>query len=164
MNQLPPNQTHETATKPEAFVVTSSQCPVESIEVLCQQLMESARDPASTAIAAEFTRGYQELTQSQRARFMSCLKSKFGVEPEAIHQAAEKYKNDPCFRNQQDLAKVVEAPRQKLFRCINTAPDGLKTLVQMRQDLLEFDLPIRLALRAVEEDLKHLLQLSLIHI
>ena len=158
MNQLPPNQTHESAARPEAFVVSNSQCPVESLELLCQQLMESARDPASTAIAAEFTTSYHELTQSQRARFMSCLKSKFGVVPEAIHQAAEKYKNDPCFRNQQDLAKVVEAPRQKLFRCINTAPEGLKTLVQMRQDLLEFDLPIRLALRAVEEDLKHLLQ------
>ena len=120
--------------------------------------MKAYRDPTATAIATEVTQAYRDLDQSNRARFMTCLNSNYDVSSDAIISAADNYKNDPCFRNHQILARVVEAPRQKLFRCINMAPDGLRTLVLMRQDLLEFDLPIRIPLRAVEEDLKHLLQ------
>ena len=161
MNQTPSNQSNKPASiVPSKAVVVpdSDSLATAALEELCSQLIKSHRDPASAAIATEFTQGYRNLTQSQRVRFMTFLNREYAVDPEAIHEAAQAYKDDPCFRNQQTLARVVEAPRQKLFRCINSGNDGLQTLVMMRQDLLEFDLPIRIALCAVEEDLKHLLQ------
>ena len=53
------------------------------------------------------------------------------------------------------LVKAVEAPRIKLFRRINMAPDGTATLVSMRGQLIRslLDNP---ALSAVDQDLKHL--------
>lgn len=137
---------------------TNDDCPLGAIKALCIQLMRAHRDPASIALATDITEAYAQLSSSQRVEFMMMLKNDFAVDPAAIIQAAKDYESDPNFKNQQSLARVIEAPRQKLFRCINTASDGLQTLIRMRQDLLGFSLPIRNTLRAVEEDLKHLLQ------
>ncbi|MEZ5572517.1 MAG: malonyl-CoA decarboxylase [Halioglobus sp.] len=50
---------------------------------------------------------------------------------------------------------AVEAPRQKLFRRINMAPEGTRTLVGMRGHLLQM-LRANPELRGVDSDLKHL--------
>ena len=57
--------------------------------------------------------------------------------------------------NLRAINRATEAPRLKLFRRINTAPDGTRTLVQMRGHLLEL-LPANPDLRGVDSDLKHL--------
>ena len=144
----------------DAVVLPDSEANEKVIELndLCRHLMKIHRDPASTAVATQITEMYGDLGRSDRAKFMSLLNRDYDVDTEAIVGAAKSYESDPTFKNLQSLAKLVETPRQKLFSCINAAPDGLQTLVRMRQDLLELDLPIRIALSPVEEDLKSLLQ------
>lgn len=156
MNHIPSHQSDFTTDK-KAIVVPESNAQIEDLDDLCRHLMKTNRDPSSIAIASEVTEAYQNLNLSDRCLFMTHLNRDYDVNSVAISSAASNYQDDPTFKNLQSLAKLVETPRQKLFSCINAAPDGLETLVRMRQDLLEFDLPIRIALGPVEEDLKSLL-------
>ena len=160
MNQPRTNQSIGPAGIPAAETMTlpDPNAKIKQLDDLCRHLMKVHRDPASTALASEITESYHELNHSERVRFMTCLSTNYDVQPEAIIGAAKNYEASPTFANLQALNRLVETPRQRLFRCINTAPNGLETLVRMRQDLLEFELPIRIALGPVEEDLKHLLQ------
>lgn len=158
MSRPPSQSSGLTAVSAKATVLRESSPTVVELDDLCRHLMKIHRDPASTAVASQITEAYRELSSADRCMFMTHLNSDYDVDSETIVAAAGKYESDPTFKNLQSLAKLVETPRQKLFRCINAAPDGLQTLVRMRQDLLELDLPIRIALGPVEEDLKSLLQ------
>lgn len=131
---------------------------VATMDGLCRRLMKFRHDPSAIRIASEITEAYSELSQRGRLQFLIKLNDEYDVNSGAIIQAAKQYEQDPGFRNHQILTRVVEAPRQQLFRAINIAEDGLQTLIRMRQDLLQFDVPVRIGLAAVENDLKHLLQ------
>jgi malonyl-CoA decarboxylase len=87
--------------------------------------------------------------------FFSRLAIEFDVDPDAVEAAAERYRVEPTPENLAAISRAVEAPRQKLFRRINTAPDGTATLVTMRGHLLQV-LGDNTQLKGVDSDLKHL--------
>ena len=61
----------------------------------------------------------------------------------------------PSSSSLEALSEAVEAPRQELFRRINTAPGGTETLVTLREHLLS--MPSNGAnFDALDSDLKHL--------
>ena len=125
------------------------------LTALCRELLEHRGEATGLALAAEVARIYRELDADERRVFFDSLLTEFGVDDDAIHAAAESYRENPDFQHLSSLSKAVEAPRQKLFRRINTATGGTATLVAMRghlQDLLG-ESP---ELRAVDSDLKHL--------
>ena len=125
------------------------------LTALCRELLEHRGEATGLALAAEVARIYRELDRDQRRLFFDSLLTEFGVDNAAINAAAESYRENPDFQHLSTLSKAVEAPRQKLFRRINTATGGTATLVDMRghlQDLLG-ESP---ELRAVDSDLKHL--------
>ena len=67
----------------------------------------------------------------------------------------ERYRDDPGHDSLSAITHATEAPRQKLFRRINMAPDGTRTLVALRGDLLRV-LRAHPELKSVDSDLKHL--------
>ena len=122
---------------------------------LCAELLDHRGEASGLALAADIARGYRELDPELRRDFFDSLLHRFGVDDEAIQQAADAYREKPDFERLAVLTKAVEAPRQKLFRRINMATGSTATLVAMRghlQDMLR-DAP---ELRAVDSDLKHL--------
>ena len=58
--------------------------------------------------------------------------AEFDVDSGLIVEAAQQYRDKPDLEELLNLTRAVEAPRQKLFRRINMAPDGTRTLVAMR--------------------------------
>jgi malonyl-CoA decarboxylase len=127
----------------------------ELLTELCRELYAHRGEATGLALSGEVARIYRELGHDERLRFFDSLVTDFGVDDEAIHAAAGAYREAPDFDHLAALTRAVEAPRQKLFRRINTAAGGTATLVAMRghlQDVLR-DKP---ALRAVDSDLKHL--------
>ena len=122
---------------------------------LCKELVQHRGEASGLALAAEIVEGYRDLDPEQRRSFFDSLLSEFGVDDEAILQAAEAYRQDSAFENLAALSKAVEAPRQKLFRRLNTAAGATETLVAMRGHLLDM-LVSAPELRAVDSDLKHL--------
>jgi malonyl-CoA decarboxylase len=122
---------------------------------LCQDLLEHRGEASGLALASEVAHGYQQLPESQRMAFFDGLASRFEVDSAAILEAADRYRADGRLENLWAINRAVEAPRQKLFRRINTAPEGTRTLVSMRGHLLSV-LRSNPALRGVDSDLKHL--------
>jgi malonyl-CoA decarboxylase len=122
---------------------------------LCQDLLEHRGEASGLALASEVAFGYQQLPESQRMAFFAGLASRFEVDSAAILEAAERYRADGRLENLWAINRAVEAPRQKLFRRINTAPEGTRTLVSMRGHLLSV-LRSNPELRGVDSDLKHL--------
>ena len=132
--------------------------PARSADVLasrCEDLLEHRGEASGLALASEIVSGYQQLPVDQRLPFFERLARDFEVDRDAIFAAVERYREADDLDSLWSLGRAVEAPRQKLFRRINTAPEGTRTLVTMRGHLLELlrDNP---GLRGVEADLKTL--------
>ena len=122
---------------------------------LCRELLQHRGEASGLALASEVVDGYQNLPESQRERFFASLATEFEVDSGAILQAADRYREDRSLENLWAIHRAAEAPRQKLFRRINTAPEGTRTLVAMRGHLLEV-LRSHPDLMGVDSDLKHL--------
>lgn len=129
--------------------------PKDSLVGLCRELLDHRGEASGMALASEITQGYRDLSAAGRLAFFTSLAQEFEVDPEAVLHAADAYRENNDLENLWAIGRAVEAPRQKLFRRINMAPDGTGTLVAMRGDLLEVlrDNP---TLRGVDSDLKHL--------
>ena len=132
---------------------TSEQASTALVD-LCRELLEHRGEASGLALASEITTAYKEMAAEERAAFFTCLLSQFGVDDAAIFEAAENYRAKPSCENLSAISKAIEAPRQKLFRRINMAPNGTSTLVTMRGHLLRA-LRKQPELRAVDSDLRH---------
>ena len=84
------------------------------------------------------------------------LATEFGPDREMVVTAARAWLDAPSAETLATLTKVVEPPRQELFRRLNMIPGGTSALVELRADLLRL-LPARPDLAPVDADLKHLL-------
>lgn len=134
----------------------ASQTTAAYLISLCKELLEHRGEASGLALASEVATGYRNLPTSQRTDFFTALASEFDVDSGSVLEAVENYRADNCIENLWAISCAVEAPRQKLFRRINMAPEGTRTLVAMRGHLLDM-LKSNAALRGVESDLKHLL-------
>jgi len=135
-----------------------SATPAQSLEALlerCEQLLDHRGEASGLALASEITAAYSGLPESDREAFFLRLLSDFGVDRQRILAAMEQYRAEDDYAQLAEIARSVEAPRQKLFRRINMAPDGTATLVAMRGHLLQV-LRARPELKPVDADLKHL--------
>ena len=129
--------------------------PAGALVTLCRDLLDHRGEASGLALASEITLGYRELPEEERLPFFEQLAGEFDVDPETVGEAAARYRDDPTQANLSEVSRAVEAPRQKLFRRLNTAPDGTATLVAMRGHLLEV-LRNNRHLAGVDSDLKHL--------
>jgi len=122
---------------------------------LCQELLEHRGEASGLALASEITEGYLLLSEGCRMKFFDLLAEKFEVDAQAVLDAAENYRENSGLDNLAAITRAVEAPRLKLFRRLNMAPNGTSTLVTMRGQVLQV-LREKPHLKAVDTDLKHL--------
>ncbi len=137
---------------------TSQPAPRSSVAnliALCEDLLEHRGEASGLALASEVATGYRQLPAAERLEFFAALARDFEVDRDAVLGAVDKYRDDDCIENLWAIKNATEAPRQKLFRRINMAPEGTRTLVAMRGHLLE-TLRTHPQLRGVDSDLKHL--------
>lgn len=133
----------------------SKSTPAQTLVILCRELMEHRGEASGMALASEITEGYRQLPAGEQLAFFTELATAFEVDKDEILLAAQRYREDSDQENLMAISRAVEAPRQKLFRRINMAPDGTRTLVAMRGDLRRV-LRANPQLRCVDSDLKHL--------
>ena len=122
---------------------------------LCRELIDHRGEASGLALAGEIIAGYMKLPTAARVDFFTGLARKFDVDAAAINAAAASYQSRPDLENLWTLTRAVEAPRQRLFRRINMAPEGTRTLVALRGHLLPL-LQANPQLRAIDSDLRHL--------
>lgn len=129
--------------------------PGRAVTDLCHALLSQRGEASGAALAREVLLAYNGLEPAGRIAFFQHLVDEFGPEPEAIESAANAYREEPSTNSLIALARVVEAPRQELFRRLNMAPGGTAALVAMRGMLLE-QIAEHPTWRAIDADLLHL--------
>ena len=132
----------------------AAQAPSDDLAGKCQQLLHHRGEASGLALACEVIADYQQLNYANKVLFFEALARDFDVSADAILGAADDYKNDPQADQLVALTKAIEAPRIKLFRRMNMAPDATAVLVKMRASLLKL-LPDHPHLKCVDVDLKH---------
>ena len=90
--------------------------------------------------------------------FLKCSAREFSPDEAAVNRAAADYRRKPSAKTLAALSSAVEAPRQELFRRINTAPRGTETLVALREDLIKLSSSDGADFTALDNDLRHLLK------
>ena len=126
-----------------------------SLTKLCKALLNHRGEASGLALAEKVAGAYEHLEAEQKLLFLKSLAADFDVNPVQVLNATDRYRETPSQANLEMISHAIEAPRKKLFRRINTAPDGIRMLVKLRGDLLKLlgDNP---ELLAVDSDLKHL--------
>ena len=104
---------------------------------LCRALLSEGGEAAGTRLAGEVIGLYQSFESRARDAFFDLLASEFSPNSERILEAADAYRKHTTPHNLQRLERAVEAPRQGLFRRLNTVPGGTHILVRMRAELLQ---------------------------
>jgi malonyl-CoA decarboxylase len=123
---------------------------------LCHALMSERGEVSGARIARDALAAYQELDDAALGIYFDLLVKEFSPDPEEVGRAADAYRQDPSQANLVHLQRVVEPPRQELFRRLNMASGGTPVLVEMRRRLLKL-LAERPYYAGIDADLAHLL-------
>jgi malonyl-CoA decarboxylase len=104
---------------------------------LCHGLLSTRGEVSGSRLASEALAAYQTLEGPARDEFFDLLAKEFSPDPEEVGRAGDAYRKQPSPENLAWLQRVVEPPRQELFRRLNMARDGTSVLVDIRSQLLE---------------------------
>src|SRR5580692_3061737 len=127
----------------------------KKIVALCHHLLSERGEVSGGRMATEALAAYQALEPRARRNFFESLIREFSPDPEEVGRAGDAYRINPSPEHLARLQKVVEPPRQELFRRLNQGPDGTRILVAMRSQVLqEADRSARL--KPIAADLAHL--------
>jgi len=115
---------------------------------------------SARARAAALGKAYLELDAVGRERFLTLLATDFDVAEAEVDAAMESLNraDDPVQRRaaQRELRQALEPPRVKLLMQFNSLPEGIKFLVNMREELLSLKGKDP-ALTMLDDDLKRVL-------
>jgi len=123
---------------------------------LCHALLSGRGEASGAALAREALAAYRMLSGPALMAFFDVLTGEFSPDPQAVEQAADAYRQDTSPANLVRLQRVVEAPRQELFRRLNLASGGTAALVEMRRRLLH-EIKAHPHWAGIDADLTHLL-------
>ena len=121
-----------------------------------KRMISERGESNAVSMADDVVNGYRKLSKDQHVAFFTFLFEKLNTDTDLVMTAAQNFAADSNARNYIRLQRVVESPRQELFRRLNRASEGTAAVVQMRRDLLQV-LDKKPELTAVDFDMRHLL-------
>jgi malonyl-CoA decarboxylase len=110
---------------------------VGDLERACENLISRRGEASGMALAGDILERWRRSDDDDRRAFMAMLLEKFGPDPERLERAIEAYREERSPRTLRELHVAAEPRRQELIRRLNLAPNGIATLVQMREALLD---------------------------
>jgi malonyl-CoA decarboxylase len=128
---------------------------MDELERACANLLSRRGEASGMALAGDILERWHGFSDKDRHDFMVMLLEKFGPDPQRLERAIEAYRTERSPQTLRELHVASEPRRQELIRRLNLAPNGIATLVQMR----EFVLHAKAAfpdLEAVDADFSHL--------
>jgi malonyl-CoA decarboxylase len=136
--------------------VSSSPSILSVLQQTCRALLAIRGDESTISLATQVALRYDALEDAERRVFLYWLVDELSPDPDALERAVAAYGAAPGPETAQRLGEAAEAPRQALFRAINTAPGGTAAVMRMRADCL-VAMRNDPALRVVDHDSAHLL-------
>jgi len=129
--------------------------PLRKLAEICRELLLDSDGISGASRAMEAVRLYESLDKPNRIGFFDLLLGEFSPSPEVVGRAADDYRQNPSPANLKRLQHVVEPPRQELFRRLNMATGGTRTLIEMRALALA-ELDAHKEFEPIAADLGHL--------
>ncbi|WP_292896730.1 malonyl-CoA decarboxylase [Nitratireductor sp.] len=129
---------------------------IGTVETLCETLLSSRGEASGMALAANILDYWRCLDTDGQREFMRLLLSNFGPKKEWLEKAIDAYRRNPNPATMLELHLAAEPRRQELIRRFNLAPNGIATLVRMRESLLNMKIDDP-DLATVDADFAHLL-------
>ncbi|MDQ2632818.1 MAG: malonyl-CoA decarboxylase [Pseudomonadota bacterium] len=124
-------------------------------ERACENLLSRRGEASGMALAGDILERWLRSGEDERRAFMLMMLDKFGPDAERLERAIEAYREERSPATLRELHAAAEPRRQELIRRLNLAPNGIATLVRMREALLrqKAEQP---DLEAVDADFSHL--------
>jgi malonyl-CoA decarboxylase len=139
--------------------LSEQDCP-QLIEHMQACLEARGGEVSARKRAAELGRAYLSLNEGGRKKFLHILASEFDTDRTAINNAvlalSRSKDGETRLKSEQSLREALQAPRVHLLTQFNALPEGVKFLVDMRQELIPWAKQDA-ALNGLESDLKSLL-------
>jgi malonyl-CoA decarboxylase len=122
---------------------------------LCRALLSERGEVSGAVLARDALASYNALTPASLPVFLDLLVSEFSPDTAELDSAYATFRAEPTQENLIRLQRCIEAPRQELFRRLNTAPGGTAALVAMRREVVSA-LATHPEWRGIDADLEHL--------
>ncbi|MDG4889930.1 MULTISPECIES: malonyl-CoA decarboxylase [unclassified Mesorhizobium] len=134
-----------------------AKAPIPSVELIriAEELLSRRGEASGIALAEELLAAYKWSSPQKRLEFLLGLANDFGPHIENLRTALDLIESDPSPDHLYALHAASEPRRQQLFRRINLAGGGTKSLIAMREDLLK-NLQKHPELKWVDADFSHL--------
>lgn len=126
-----------------------------NLKVLCDAIFSEKGEVSGVKLAASVLSKYESLDREHKLEFFNHVIEQFGLDPDAMIEAAEDYKKDRSPKNLLNLTRQAEPRHRELLRRLNQVPGGTEKLVHMREDLLEL-LKQEPQLASFDADFQHL--------
>jgi len=129
--------------------------PIDHLAALCETLLSSRGEASGMALAKDILERWHGLDAERQRDFMHMLLARFGPRTDRLEAAIEDYRKRQTSKTLFEVHIAAEPRRQELIRRLNLAPNGIATLVEMRERLLKLKAMER-DLEAVDSDFAHL--------
>ena len=128
---------------------------LESIISLCDDLISNKGAAFGITVARDITDLYHTLSPDNKLLFFKKINEKFKPDHDKVNSAIETYKREQNDKNLFKLFVTSEGQRRELFRRMNMSPNGISTIVSLREDLLQI-LNDNKDLKPLDNDLREL--------
>ena len=128
---------------------------LESIISLCDDLISNKGAAFGITVARDITDLYHSLSPDNKLLFFKKINEKFKPDHNKVNSAIETYKREQNDKNLFKLFVTSEGQRRELFRRMNMSPNGISTIVSLREDLLQI-LNDNKDLKPLDNDLREL--------
>ena len=128
---------------------------LDTILSLCDDLISNKGAAFGITVARDITDLYQELTLENKLLFFQKINEKYKPNHTKVAEAIETYQKTQNDKNLYKLFITSEGKRRELFKRMNMAPNGISTIVSLREDLLKV-LGEYKDLKPLDDDLREL--------
>jgi malonyl-CoA decarboxylase len=122
---------------------------------LCRALISERGEVSGAMLARDALAAYNSLAPAALPAFFDLLVSDFSPDTVELDATYAAFRAHPTQENLIRLQRCVEAPRQELFRRLNTASGGTAALVTMRREVVA-SLKTHPEWKGIDADLGHL--------
>ena len=110
---------------------------LDTIISLCDDLISNKGAAFGITVARDITDLYQTLSPENKLLFFKKINEKYKPSHTKVTEAIENYQKTQNDKNLYKLFVTSEGKRRELFKRMNMAPNGISTIVSLREDLLK---------------------------
>tara|TARA_B100000963_G_scaffold111467_1_gene97066 strand:+ start:123 stop:1430 length:1308 start_codon:yes stop_codon:yes gene_type:complete len=109
---------------------------LDTILSLCGDLLSTKGAAFGITVARDITDLYTSLSIENKLLFFKKINEKYKPSHTEVLKAIEEYQTTQNEKNLYKLSVTSEGKRRELFKRINMSPNGISTIVSLREDLL----------------------------